>query len=515
MTATGISPSWGQEQRRWQGFYQRHLIDRLEWAVEFVQRASAEEARVRMESLLTLLQDARRMFALCAPQMQALIDALHPWPLRWGYWRAWEEQLRFLLQHAAALAPYQRALYMVHLADIYETTGRKAEAGRLYPQAMRLARHSDVLPALAEVTCAWVSWSLKEGDLHEAQQALALLRRHTLPPLARAYEVLAHMQILRRQGRFQAGVDAANRILASLQNSPIPDKFLLARLWAYKAILEWDLDRFADAVKSLQHARQLYHRMGDRFAEGCALGDIGLVYWSMFELEHAERALRQSLRISEESNARMRMVVEIGNLGLVYLTRGDLSSAVRYLQRQYTLARRTDYQNEINRARGNLGIAYFCQRKYRRSLPLTLADREFSRQHNLLASWGLASTYLGVIYAMLDSPADSRRMFAEALEVADSTGSDVFRALVWRAQALTLPEKEAVFHLRRALEVAMQHHRSLDEAACLFLLAHHTRDAARRASWWQRGREILRQLQATAWLQQVSPENPPILPFVR
>ncbi|RMF47969.1 MAG: tetratricopeptide repeat protein [Anaerolineae bacterium] len=510
-----VPAAWGQEQQRWQGFYRQHLISRLEWSAKFVRQASREEVRRRIESLLTLLQDAQRMFAACAPQFLSLVDALHPWPLRWGYWHAWERQLRFLLQHASHLSLAQRAVYMVHLAEILETTGRKEEASRLYPQAMKLASSSKAAIPLAEVTSAWVSWTLGNGNLHEAQRALALLRTHRLPPVAQVYEALSHMRILRRQGRFQAGVDVAVQTLETLQTHAIQDAALMAQLWAQKAVLEWDLDCFVDSLESLQQALALHRSLGDRFAEGSILGDIGLVYWSMFALQQAEDALRQSLRISEELNARMRMVVEIGNLGLVYLTRGALSRAVRYLQRQYLLARRTDYVREINRARGNLGIALFCQKKYRRALPLILADREFSRTHNLLASWGLASTHLGVAYAMLNSPEDSERMFAEALEVANQIGSEVLHALIWRAQALTSPPKEAVFYLRQALDVAVRHHRPMDEAACLLLLAKYAPDEDTGPAWWRRGMEILQQLQATAWLEGATRDNPPILPFVR
>ncbi len=515
--------AWQGEQRRWQTFYQRHLVGRLQWAVAYVRAAPPAEVRARFDGLLALLQDAARYVQTCAPQAEALVLALHPWPTRWGYWHAWEAQIRLLLAESRSLEAGKRALLTVHLAEICRATGRSAEARRLYAAARAQAEQSADFLSRAEVLSAWAEQAAQAGHLAEAEQALRALRQHPLrcaaPPedllYARAHIALARLHILRRRGRFRAGARVARYAVHMLQNAPRPPLELLARAWEKKATFEWDIDRFPDSLASLQQALALYRRQQDDFAQAGVLGDMGLVYWSLFRLAEAEDALRASLRISERLNARARMTVEIGNLGLVYLTRGNLQLAVRYLQRQAHMARQTNASHEINRARGNLGAAYFCLRKYRRALPLLCSDREFSRRRNLLHSWAVASSYLGLNVAFLGESERAAALLREAEEAARRSASEVLVGLVWRAQALLLPPPEAAALLRRSLDIARRYRRPFDQAACLLWLAKHTPEEAERQALWREAAEILRALEASAWLREASPLRPPILPMLR
>ncbi len=515
--------AWQGEQRRWQTFYQQHLVGRLQWAVAYVRAAPPAEVRARFGGLLALLQDAARYVHTCAPQVEALVLALHPWPVRWGYWHAWEAQIRLLLAENRSLEAGKRALLTAHLAEICLATGRSQQARQLYAEALAQARQSADILAQAEVFSGWARQEVQAGRIDEAEQALRALRRHphirSAPPeaqrYARAHIALARLDILRRRGQFRAGARVALHAIRTLQNTPSPPPDLLARAWEKKATFEWDMDRFHDSLRSLQQALTLYRRVQDDFAQARMLGDMGLVHWSLFQMRQAEEALRASLHISERLNARARMTVEIGNLGLVYLTRGELRLAVRYLQRHAHMARQTNNLHEVNRARGNLGAAYFCLRKHWRALPLLCSDRAFSRRQNLLRSWAVASTFLGLNFAFLGEQARAAELLREAEETARRVGSEVLTGLVWRAQALLVPPPEAVALLRRSLEISQRRQRPFDQAACLLWLAKHAPREAERQALWQEAAEILQALEASAWLRDASPLRPPILPMLR
>lgn len=70
---------------------------------------------------------------------------------------------------------------------------------------------------------------------------------------------------------------------------------------------------------------------------------------------------------------------------------------------------------------------------------------------------------------------------------------------------------ERINHLQRALSLACQHHRLLDEAGCLFSLAALAEDEGKQAAYWQQAKRLLEKMGATAWLNQHTPNNPPFL----
>ncbi len=142
-----LARAWGRERARWRGYYQQQLADRLDWAVDYVQRSQPSELRAHLDSLLTLLRRARPHPHLY-PRMVALIAALHPWPLRWLRWEAWEREIRFAIQVYADLKqPQRQAEFQSYLAKLLFDTGRLDEALAVGEEALTLARaHDTIMP---------------------------------------------------------------------------------------------------------------------------------------------------------------------------------------------------------------------------------------------------------------------------------------------------------------------------------------------------------------------------------
>jgi hypothetical protein len=72
-------------------------------------------------------------------------------------------------------------------------------------------------------------------------------------------------------------------------------------------------------------------------------------------------------------------------------------------------------------------------------------------------------------------------------------------------------EQEAL--LRRALALAREHERPMDEAGCLFSLAAIAANGKDRADYYQEAVRLLERMGATGWLDGKSPDDPPLLPM--
>ncbi len=515
---------WKREQTRWRNLYDGLLEGRLAWAVEFASRASPQDLRPRLPSLLTLLEEAYRR-KVDPFQTAALIAALHPWPLRWGYWAVWEAHMRHVLS-ATSLPPTQKALFWTHLGYILEATGRHAESEDAFSRAFSLAAETGDSVTLAQAGYRWVGVLLAMERFEDAVEQLHAVERAvrsaqvSLPPderlQASAYLALAADPILRRKGEIQPALERIEGVIRGLQAAADRIHFpLLAELFVRAGALAWEQEDFPASEANLRQALAYYRRLEDRFAEAEILGDLGLVYWSMFALDEAETSLRQSLRISEELNARGRMAVDVGNLALVYLTRGNLPLAETYLLRQRALARQSGLQHETWRAECNLAMVYFSQGDYEGAIPGMEQQRAQERANGMLRSWAVSSLFLGVAYVMTGRTSCGLNLLQETLDVARRLDSEILLGLGLRAQSLVLPLQDARFFLQRALDIARRYERPFDEAACLLWQAKYNEDERTRRALWQQGSDILRRLRAEFWLEGHSPENPPILPFLR
>ncbi|GAB4526272.1 MAG: hypothetical protein Fur0018_11450 [Anaerolineales bacterium] len=475
-------------------------------------------------SILTLLQDAHPIPA-CLPEVAELIQALRLWPLRWGYWSAWEEQIRHALSHDTGLDKRQRAMFLTHLGQVYVSTGRGAMAESVWKQADTLAMEMEDMELLSDVVYQRVSYLLNMQQQEQAWEIFKasqmVIDRHlaVLPQSAQLHTLarlaLTNAILKRRAGCVDDILTEISVMVERMKQQPMPDTALLAELYAMRATLEWDEERYPLSIASLQQALTCFQELQDRFAQIEIYGDRGLVYWSMFALDEAEVHLRQAVRDAEQLNAHYRRVVDIGNLGLVHLVRGDLSLAERYLQRQYWLARRSNNQREADRACGNLGIVRYFQGKYDLALPVLAQIYMKSRAKNFLVAWAIDALYLGLCYLATHNAGQGISLLQEAMDVSARLHSEVLSGLCLRAQALFYPPDDAYFFLSRALKIAKARQRPFDEAACLLLMARLMPQAEAAHQCWQDGVDILKRMNATVWLDGHSLENPPVLPFVR
>ena len=96
----GAALNWADERRRWSHFYAGRLADQLRQAVALMDDAPPHAVRPHFDSYLALLNATAARPDLVAPWL-ALVDRLHPQPVRWGQWAAWMGVLRRTADKAA------------------------------------------------------------------------------------------------------------------------------------------------------------------------------------------------------------------------------------------------------------------------------------------------------------------------------------------------------------------------------------------------------------------------------
>lgn len=509
--------AWVAERTRWRNYHRRQVDDRLNWAIDYVRRSRPSELRTHLGSLLTLLRRARSHPHLY-PQMVALIAALHPWPLRWLRWEAWEHEIRFAIQvYADRNQPHRRAEFLGHLAKLLFDTGRLDQALATGKEALTLARAHGAVKPLATAGCTVVQTLLRRGCSDEAQHLLKQLladvsaadstsRRERTRALARLH--LQQLAFLRRDNRLDEAITQASQVVAQLQALPEADEYLLAEARRDLSTMAWAAGHYPEAVREIQRAIQMFADLGDEFAEADARGNLGLIYCTMTEFERAEEQMRYLILMAERLNARWHLTYAVDYLAVIYLMRGELERATRAFDRAIDLAQRVGDLKASHRIQSNRAVAWLYQGKYEAAIPDLEADLNFSEEHDLVGAVEMDCICLSLCYQGLGQEEHAVRLAERAWEIAQRLEKPVFRALALRCLAEHRPARRFDL-LEQALALACEAQRPLDEAACLLSLAGLAEDEEERQRLWAEGVRILERIGATAWLTGASPDDPP------
>jgi tetratricopeptide (TPR) repeat protein len=523
VTITGAA--WTAERQRWHTYYQQQTPRQLNKAIAYVRQYGHRPSRLadHWGSFLRLLQQARSQ-----PQLQLLalelISLLHPWPIRWGYWHAWEQEIRFAIDVANRLKkPQTEALFLAHLAGQIWTGGDLAEAVATAQAAIQLARqHQAIIPlGLAGSTIITIQQGQAKAD--EARALWQALSQETATwPAAdeptrlagQAPLQLAGIGLLRREGRTGKAIALADDLIEQLSASADGDKTWLAEAYNVRAINYWAQADYAPAVADYAPAIALYVALGDEFSEATMRSNLGLVYWSMCDYDRAETSMRRCLILAEKLNARMRITSEIGNLAVVYMARGEHQQALTYLKRQEELAQAMGDKREMDRARGNRSWVQVHRGHF------VEAVASIHEMHAVFEEKGLAEVaiayqvVLSWCYEGLGQRAKAQEYAQAAYARAQQWPGPVVKLFALRQMARFSPYPENVNQLQSALALARSRGRRLDEAGCLLALAELAPTPAEQEALWQAGTAVLQEIGATGWLDGRSPEQPPQLPFL-
>lgn len=523
MNDTAVS-NWNLERQNWTAFYQRQLHRQMAQAVVFIRAAQQpHQLNAHFDSFLILLRRARAQADLHVAYIE-LLTALHPWPLRWGRWDAWEQELEEALPVLAAFKQAaKQAELMTYLAEIQFRTGRLETAVHTSRAAMNLAWENRAVAPWAAAGSRAILTLNRLGRNDEARRLLAQLenqldKAHFVTEAQERLEASGHLLLrrmifMRYDGRAAEAAQRAQRLIEQMLALPQTDRHLLATLYTDQATMFWAADVYETAVTALQQAIAIYADLGDQYLETATRGNLGIVYWSMSRLNDAEEAIRESLQMAETFNARWRMMNEMGNLCAISFSRGTLAQALNYTERHLALAQEADDAAEIDRANGNRAMALLYLGNFATALPLL--EESIARLQSLGLQLQLAESYIFLSYCLdgLGRRAEAETAVAQAMEIAEKLDSPALQGLILRCRAHFAAPTEAIDLMEQALTQARQYGRKLEEGRCLLRLAVLS-SGRQRDKLWAEGAAIMNEIGAEAWLDGRSPENPPTVALI-
>lgn len=516
--------AWQAECQQWTTHFVRHLHDRLAWTLTYLrqQQTAIHLMSPHVDSLLTLLDWARRQPA-CHQLFLDMMTALHPWPIRWGHWVAWERKLRFAVQIAEQNSrPSRLAELLEDWAGLLHYMGRLEEALPVCQQAMCAAEA--VGDALYFVSAAGTAATTLQslGRMTEGAALLQMLADHPLlaasepNALALAQLKLFQLDFQRSQGQVQAALESGATALACLQRTTASHPPLWA--WAHRnyGLALYANGDYSAATAHLEKARSLFQNLGDQPSAALVNSNLGLIYWAIGNLSAAERVIQEGITTAQQLNAQWRVVKETGNLAIVYLLRGQVQQARSCVDQHLALAERVAAASEIKRAIGNRGIIQLHAGAY------TAALQDLNNEIAYLKAQGgsqegLLVDYVNVsrCYHSLGDETQAQAWANEAYMLAEATNADPLRMLALRCLAECQPTvEEQIAFLQHALTITQALGRRYDEAACRLALAQVITNPAEREEQWVQGSLLLQETGAAAWLEGHSSQSPPHLPFM-
>lgn len=490
--------------------YQQRLAARLQQTQADI-IAHRDLIQQHFASYLALFHGAR-----VYPEFHALvaecIAALHPWPTHWGYLSAWAEELGF----AAAQTGHLRL--MAHCAGLLQRLGKRDAAWQAAQQALELATNQSQIETIVSAGVSMIEMLRGQGQreamarLHtEIGTCLTTLRSHVAPTTwtrawtqFRLYSFYYRLDALQTWAEMVAETD---NLIAGIESLPdvapedLIDTYFIGH-FLYR--------RYGAVRKSLtvfQRKLQLERDLGYPNVDEQNAGNLALIYSALNEYDLAVAAYQRRIAWCEQTHDQLFLATSLAYFGAIYIGQKRLDEATAVLERALMLAQSLDAQAIFNDARCNLASVQLCQGNY----ATAIAVLELWIAAQLPVNAAYEKLNLSHAYAQLGQLDHAQKLVAEALEVAMRHESEIVKGLALRHWAKYQPPGEKAALLRQALEIMQHYERRLDAADCLLSLAGLAEMPEERTRLWNEGVCLLQEINATAWLEGASPENPPFI----
>ncbi|MFT4557068.1 MAG: tetratricopeptide (TPR) repeat protein [Planctomycetaceae bacterium] len=282
------------------------------------------------------------------------------------------------------------------LRAAFERTLRGAEAGdaRAKEAIEAIRRSGDTAKLLAVLE-------------HEADQKLAASVDEDFLELCREIAAVAFLR---------GDIDAALvRVELVLMARPDDLYALTMRGWIHH--LHGELD---DAIRC--HKTILELTSNDNPFYACALGNLGIVYDTLGDLDRAEKMFVKALKIDEGLGRKEGMATAYGNLGIVYKTRGELGRAEQMHLKALEIDKKLGNMKGVARHSGNLAVVYMtrddldqAEEMHRNALRI---NEELGHKEGMASNYG----NLGSIARRRGDAVKARELWTKSRDLFDEIG---------------------------------------------------------------------------------------------
>ncbi|WP_218080764.1 tetratricopeptide repeat protein [Anthocerotibacter panamensis] len=282
-------------------------------------------------------------------------------------------------QRTLTLAPIEeQSAVMLKLGEVWQLTGKWAEAEQSYRQALDRA----------QVT----------GNRKVTAQCMRFIG-----------------ELLRMKG---ASDDAWVWLeQALIEFKALGDTAGISRTMGNMGVVHWYHNEYDRALACYEEQIKIATKINDLKSIASAMGNVGIVYLQQGKYALALECCQQQLKIYNEIGDKLYLVNAKCNMGIIYYEQGDYSSALIYFQESLYTAHEIDHLVGITDAILNIGVLYhdhgdhlYAQKCYEKKLQLVYKIGDYTG--NAMAIINLAE-----IYIILGRYQEGEVLFKHAIEI--------------------------------------------------------------------------------------------------
>ncbi|MGB3759482.1 MAG: tetratricopeptide repeat protein [Rivularia sp. (in: cyanobacteria)] len=169
-----------------------------------------------------------------------------------------------------------------------------------------------------------------------------------------------------------------------------------------KALEQAKANQLQAALRLWQQALKIYREIKDRQGEAAALGNIGLVYYSLRDYVKAISYLEQYLTIAREIKDRQGEINTLNYLGHAYKSIGNYAKAIEYYKKYLLIAKEIKDVKAEEKTLSKIGVIYEflgdyakAIQYYKQSLAITKEIKDPKAEGEALGNLGIVHLYLG------------------------------------------------------------------------------------------------------------------------
>jgi len=215
-----------------------------------------------------------------------------------------------------------------------------------------------------------------------------------------------------------------------------------------------------DRIAWLEAAARAARRLGNREAEGNHLGNLGIAYWDMGNMEEAILQFGQALAIARELGNRRGESTWLGNLGNAYGNLGELEKAIDHYQQALDIGREIGDRLGEGRHLGNLGITYAELGETEKAIEHHQQALDIARQMGDRVGEAYRLGSLGTDYQKLGEVERAIEIYKQALAIAreidDRRGENIWLGSLGLAYKSLGDREQAIDHFQQALVIARE-----------------------------------------------------------
>lgn len=510
------------QRQHYTDFYLGYLQNELDWAIAYVQENRPPvEIRQHMQAWLGILRQCRR------PELHSsvvmLTSLLHPFPLDWGYWTDWEEQLNFATNVTQEAG--QKAQLLAHLSRIMFLTGRRETALEFGKRAFSNACSADDIVSLTKSGVMVGSILLEHLEAQNGSDILNFVEQEIVKKelqgayildaaVARTHFVLQKTRRMRQEGYLDAALALLNDSIDHLKSIPEIDPTVPADVYSARSVTHWLQGNSLSAIDDLNQAIDLVSRTGYESEERAFRGNLGLCYRTAGQLKQAEEILLNCILLAERSRTYYRLSFDLGSLALVFLSQGRIEDALVSNKRHIALAKDYSSPAENMRAQDIFGMIKFYAGDYMSAQIVLEKNLPYYESQTGKLDLILQLAYLSGCYKALGKTDQAISAAEKGFDYAEQQNLLPPKIFALRALAEVRTPSQSKVLLNQALALSHQCHRLLDEAACLISLAGVEENKEEQKKLWDSGEKILQEIGASLWVEGCSPLHLPKIPVV-